>query len=450
MIDSTLTSPASSAVIAFVTTIHLALVLLRHHRSARRLARAPILIPSVLLTASPWFLTAPVWLAGALLAHIAWFVACETLLPSPVMSSAAAKVPPAAPRPVRAAPAAAGFVPAPVLAVLEETADIRTFRMLRPDGFAFAPGQFLNVRVNVDGKPLVRCYSISSAPESAGYLEISVKRQGVVSNLLHATIRPGSMLTVKGAAGRFVYPAGDDRPLVLVGGGVGITPLISMLRHAVAAEPTRPVTLLLSARTVADIPFRDELVTLRNRNPQVQVCLRVSRGTAAPGVDAGRIDDECLRRHVPEVANSIFMICGPLPMIDAMKAQLGRLGARAEDVRAEAFETAVAAAHEREELAQVIPIGTGARAAAPLSVTLSLTGRSVPVGRGQSLLEACEAGGVQTIPSSCRAGRCMTCRTRLVNGEVDCSSDSLDAEDRAAGYVLPCVAWPKSDCVIEA
>ena len=455
MFDSALTAPASSAVVAFVTTIHLALALLRQHRSARRIAQAPILLPSLFLTAAPWLLPAPAWLVIGLAVHIAWFVACERMLApvAPALAAAPPRQAAAAPSSsTRAAqpPAAGGFVPAPVLAVLDETADIRTFRLLWPEGFTFQPGQFLNVRVKVDGKPLVRCYSISSAPENIGYLEISVKRQGVVSNLLHATVRPGSVLTIKGAGGRFVYPAGDDRPLVLVGGGVGITPLISMLRHAVAADPARPVTLLLSSRTAADIPFRDELVAIRNRHPQVQLCLRASRDAAAPGVGAGRLDEECLRRHAPDAANSIFMICGPLPMIDAMKSLLQRLGARAEDVRAEAFEAAVAASRERDELAQVIPIAAGARATASYSVTLSVTGRTLPIGRGQSLLDACEAGGVDAIPSSCRAGMCMTCRTRLLEGEVDCSSDSLDADDRAAGYVLPCVAWPKSDCVLEA
>ena len=454
MLETAFSLPASSAVVAFVTTIHLALVLLRQHRSARRLAQTPILLPSLFLTVAPWLLPAPAWLAAGLLVHITWFILCERLLAPavPAAATVAARPVPVAASASSAArpPAPGGFVAAPVLAVIDETSDIRTFRLLRPEGFTFLPGQFLNVRVKVDGKPLVRCYSISSAPESSGYLEISVKRQGLVSNLLHSTLRPGSVLSIKGAGGRFVYPDGDDRPLVLVGGGVGITPLMSMLRHAVAADPARPVTLLFSSRTVAEIPFRDELATLRSRHPQVELCLRASRDVAAPGIGAGRLDEVCLRRHVPEIANSVFMICGPLPMIDAMKALLPRLGARPDDVRAEAFEAAVAASRERDDLAPVIPIAAGAHAGAGFSITLAVSKRTLPAGRGQSLLDACEAGGVDSIPSSCRAGMCMTCRTRLVGGEVECSSDSLDAEDRAAGYVLPCVAWPKSDCVLEA
>jgi ferredoxin-NADP reductase len=153
----------------------------------------------------------------------------------------------------------AEWVKTPVVAVFDETPDVRTFRMARPEGFEFKAGQFLTIRVRADGKEHVRCYSISSPPDARGHLEITVKRIGLVSGALHATVRPGSMLSVRPPGGAFVYPTGEDRPLVLIAGGVGITPLMSMLRHAIDAEPWRPVTLFYSVRTVEDIAFRDEL-----------------------------------------------------------------------------------------------------------------------------------------------------------------------------------------------
>jgi len=118
---------------------------------------------------------------------------------------------------------------------------------------------------------MVRHYSISSAPESADHLEISVKRQGTVSSALHATVGVGSLLPVEPPAGRFVYPAGDPRHLVLIAGGIGCTPLMSMLRHAVVRDPERPVTYLLSARTEKDVPFRAEISQLRQSHPQIRV-----------------------------------------------------------------------------------------------------------------------------------------------------------------------------------
>jgi len=465
---------ASSSTLAVASTLHATLLVLRQQRSVQSLSASTVLLPSLAFTGSPWLLAAPIWLAGGFLVHLAWFVACEKLLPAPV----AAKRPGAAARPAvaspaaaapapQAAPAAAGppsFQPVPVLAVFEETEDIKTFRMLRPDDFDFAAGQFLTVRVQVDGKPLVRCYSLSSSPEATGYMEISVKRQGVVSGMLHSTVRPGSTMTVKRPNGKFTYPEGDDRPIVFLAGGVGITPLMSMFRHAVASQPTRPVTLIFSAKTDKHITFRHELDHIVQRHPQAKVAIVTSGGPFAlvtggsqPGIAhfSGRINADLIGKLVPDIASTIFMTCGPGPMMEGMKELLASLGVPKDQIRYEAFEAAIATSKE-----ETVPgVRPARKAAAPLpmpaaagngaQLTLQQSGITVAVGGGQSLLEAAEAGGVE-LPSSCRAGVCLTCRTRLLQGEVDCDSDSLDADDRAAGYILPCIAYAKGHCVLDA
>jgi ferredoxin-NADP reductase len=457
---------APASVLALATTVHVSLLLLRRHLSARGPARAGVLVPSLALSAAPWLLPAPAWLAAGLVAHLGWYAACEKLFPKPAAPSrlaqasrspavAAVAAPAAAPSPMPPRTGAPGFQPLPVLAVFQETEDIKTFRVLRPDGFDFAAGQFLMVRVQVDGKPLVRCYSISSAPEATGYLEISVKRQGVVSGTLHSTIRPGSMLAIKGPNGRFTYPAGDDRPIVFLAGGVGITPLMSMFRHAVGAEPMRPVTLLYSVRNEKHIAFRHELDWIAERHPQAKVAVVTSEGPFPIGHFAGYIDEALVHHLAPDVAGSIFMICGPGPMMDAMRRLLASLGVPEPQVRYEAFEAAIAMSKdESAPAARAVP----QRAAAPAPVavagaeprlTLRQSGVTVAVQREQTLLEAAEAAGA-AIPSSCRAGVCMTCRTRLLDGDVDCSSDSLDEEDRSSGYILPCVSWARGDCALDA
>lgn len=341
----------------------------------------------------------------------------------------------------------------PVLAVFEETEDIKTFRMFRPEGFQHTSGQFLTVRVQVDGKPLVRCYSISSAPHTTGYLEISVKRQGVVSGMLHSTVRPGSTLSIKGPNGHFVFPAGDERPIVLLAGGVGITPLMSMLRHGVAAEPNRPVTLLYSVKTERDVAFRHELDWIVERHPQAKVVIVNSQGPFPIGRFTGHINEALLRKVVPEIMGTIFMICGPGRMMEAMKELLGSLGVPQSQVRYEAFEAAIAMAKDEPAAAPRAPAvlrHPAARATgAGQTLTLRQTGVTVPLSPDQSLLEAAEAAGAG-IPSSCRAGVCLTCRTRLLDGNVSCDSDSLDEEDRASGYILPCVSWAKGNCTLDA
>ena len=226
----------------------------------------------------------------------------------------------------------------PVIATFDQTRDIRTFRLARPRGFDFQAGQFLTVTVRINARRMIRRYSISSAPESTDHLEISVKRQGTVSSALHATVGVGSLLPVEPPAGRFVYPTGDPRHLMLIAGGIGCTPLMSMLRHAVVRDPGRPVTLLYSVRTVNDIAFRSELALLRRRHAHVRVGVTLTREDRRPGLLAGRIDEALLRRAAPEPANTLFYVCGPVPMIDEMKRVLLGLGVPASQIRWEVFE----------------------------------------------------------------------------------------------------------------
>ena len=480
-----LTLPTS--ILAFITTVHAAMVVLRIQRSAPGFPWA--VLPSVGFTVATWLFPSPVGLAAALGTHLLWFVACEKLMPMPQVATAAAPAarpaagpasgsrpgataarPPAAARASAPAakPAAAApvrpkdFVAAPVLAVLDETPTIRTYRIARPEGFSFEAGQFLTVRVQVDGKPHVRCYSISSAPETTGYLELSVKRQGLVSGMLHSVVRPGSNLMVKPPAGRFVYPASDDRPIVLVAGGVGITPLVSMLRHAVAADPTRPVTLLYSVRAENEVAFQDELALILRRHKQVRVAMTVSGATRSRW-RVGRIDQAMLEEHVPDaMQHSLFMMCGPLDMISGVRHTLEQLGVPPPQIRSEVFQAA-AAIGARPSPAEALPAlelepspeseseseSESAAASGTPHLVLVKSNRETDVAPSQTLLEAAECAGAE-IPSMCRMGVCGACRTRVVDGDVQCTSDALDDGDREAGYVLPCVSWAKSDCALEA
>ncbi len=407
-----LLEPASSAVLAAVSTAHLLLALLRRHRSAPR-RFSTVVIPGFLFVALPWVFPAPAALAAFFAGHLLWFAACERAYPPPD------PVPP-------------GYAEVEVLGIADQTEDIRTFRLRRPKGFEFKPGQFLTVQVKVGGKAMVRCYSICSPPESKDVLEISVKRQGAVSGALHATLRRGSTLFVRRPAGPFVYPGGDGRPLVLLAGGVGITPLISMLRHAVIADPERPVTLVLSVRTPEDVPFRAELTEIAARHPRARVVIAVTRGTAGPGMHAGHVDVDLLLRITGGPARAVYCICGPPPMIDGMRRLLASLGVPEPQVHAEAFQSAVDSA------------ASAGGASVPVNLRLEKTGRTVRVPPGRSLLDAAEAAGAE-IPFSCRAGVCQSCRTRLLAGEVDCEAPARDDQDRDRGYIYPCVAWAKTE-----
>ncbi len=442
-------SHQSTSVLAVATTLHIAVLLLRAHRNPSGRRYDLLLLPSVVFAATPWLFPSALGLIVGLIIHCAWFVACDRLVPMPAAAPEPRSAPPIASRPATTtAPAAAptGFVAAPVIGVFRETPDITTFRLTRPDGFDFKPGQFITVRIKIDGKPVVRCYSVSSAPESTGYLEVSVKKQGLVSGTLHATVRPGSLLEVRKPAGAFFYPDGDQRPVTLIAGGVGITPMICMLRHAAHADPNRTVTLLYSVHTQADIAFREELSWLARRQPNAKIVVTTTRGPHSTEYLSGRIDRAMLLEQVSDLKNNIFMICGPGPMIDAVTSILvSELGVDPGQVRSEAFEAAVAASTPHD------PAQSQAGPEQPETYELRLvaTNQTVPARTGTPLLEVCEAAGID-IPSACRAGVCGTCRTRLVAGEVSCRGDALDEGDLDNGYILPCVACAISDCALEA
>lgn len=415
--------------------------------------------------------------------HAMWYAACEmftqpfralTMAPAAASTRSSAPAPsPRAPTPAPVAPpstsqpakpkpvaktagsAQKGFIGVSVLATIKETPDIVTIRLERPEGFEFEPGHFVAVRIRVDGKDYVRCYSISSAPGARGYFELSVKRQGVVSNALHATARPGGRLFVRSPGGAFVYPAGDDRPIVLLAGGVGVTPLMSMLRHAVYTEPVRPIALLYSVRNEQDIAFRDELGSLSRRHPQLRIRVAASGGGARPPLYQGRIDEKLLRTTVPNIADSICFICGPEPMLNGMKALLSSLGVPAPQIRHELFQAAAAAAAGLPEDKKAPPPLSPEAAAESAAVADGFemrcvrSGRNVPVLPGQTLLDAADEHGIE-VPALCRTGVCGTCRVRVTEGSVDCQSTMLDADDVSQGFVLACVATAQTHCAVEA
>lgn len=212
--------------------------------------------------------------------------------------------------------------------------------------------------------------------------------------------------------------------------------MISMLRHAVKAEPGRPATLLYTARTEEDVAFRDELVLLAKRSPGVRVFVTLTRSEPKTGFLTGRMDAPQIARCVPDAGKAIHLICGPGPMIESLQEALGGLGVPPDRIRFEAFESAVATASEA--------VADGST----WEIRFAQSGSSTTVAGGTTLLDAAEVAGAP-IDSMCRAGTCGTCRTRLVSGKVEGEGKALKQKDREAGWVLTCVACPRSDCTLD-
>ena len=339
-----------------------------------------------------------------------------------------------------------------VARVVDESHLIRSFHLQPADGHALPPfeaGQHLPIRLQPagGGKPLLRSYTISSAPGEAT-LRLSVKREGQVSTHLHEQIGVGDVIEALGPRGRFGLDATARRPAVLIGAGVGITPMLAFLRHIVAEgfrhRRTRPTQLIQVAHDAERRAFADELRTLAQRGGDaVRVHTVLSDLTgAAPDALQGPLSIELLKRLLP-FDDHEFFLCGPGGFMQALYDGLRELGVRDARIQAEAFGPS---ALRRRPDAEAAPLTTAAPSAAPpaparqASVVFQRSGAAaVWTPAHGSLLEFAEGKGLAP-PFSCRAGHCGSCATRIVAGQV--SYARLPEWQPAEGEALLCCAVP--------
>ena len=330
-------------------------------------------------------------------------------------------------------------------ATFQETPDIRTFRLMPPSGepvpFTYLPGQFLTVEVPVGGKVVKRSYTIASSPTRPEYVELSIKRedQGVVSRALHDSLSVGDSLTVTGPSGVFTFTGDEEGSIVLVSGGVGITPMMSVIRYLTDRAWDGDIYLLHCCRTTDDFCFRDELEYLQRKHPRLNVTATMTRARGSAWVGpTGRFSAGLIRECVPEIASKLVHLCGPPPMMEALKGMLGELGVPQDRVKTEAFGPAKR------------PQATERPGAGAATVAFTASGKSVPIGPETTVLEAAESVGVD-IDNSCRAGTCGSCKVRLLKGRVSMDvEDALDDNDRRDGVILACQAKSEVDLEVEA
>src|SRR5262249_50612536 len=157
--------------------------------------------------------------------------------------------------------------------IFQETPDVKTFRLMNPLGgvlpFSYLPGQFLTITVPIDGKPMKRSYTIASSPTQHDYAEISVKHEqgGAVSGFLHDKLREGDLLDSSGPSGSFIFTGRECKCILLISGGVGITPLMSVIRYLTDRSWPGDIYLLYSIHHPQDQIFKEELEYLQRRNP---------------------------------------------------------------------------------------------------------------------------------------------------------------------------------------
>jgi ferredoxin-NADP reductase len=331
-----------------------------------------------------------------------------------------------------------------VAEVIEETPSTRTFVLAAPDGGApqleYRAGQHLTLVVEAGGSTQRRCYSFSTSPLTGGLPAITVKRvaDGVVSRHLHDRVHAGDTLSALEPTGDFTLETDPalSRHVVMIAGGVGITPLASLAETVLRAEPASRVTLLTGNRCEPEIIFRRRLDALAAEfGPRLIV--RHSLDDAPDGWTGlgGVLDGAQVLRAVGNVAADAWFVCGPEPMMQGVCATLAQAGVPRERIRTERFAYASATTTRIPDHAA--------------ELHFAKSGRRVTARAGQTILQAGLEAGID-LPSSCTMGGCGACKVRRLEGSVVMSEPNCLCEaERAAGYVLACCAYADTNLVIE-
>ncbi|MGI9088914.1 MAG: 2Fe-2S iron-sulfur cluster-binding protein, partial [Chthoniobacterales bacterium] len=319
----------------------------------------------------------------------------------------------------------------------------------------FFPGQYLTFNLDIPGqnKPAVRCYSLSESPRRDAY-RVTIKRipprdkncpPGLVSSFFHDQVKEGDILDVKAPSGQFYLDPAGTGGIVLIGGGIGVTPVLSMLNTLVAQNSHREIWFFHGIRNRAEHIMKEHLEAIAREHPNVhlQVCASKPDPDYQLGRDyhhEGRICVSLFQKLLPS-NNFDFYLCGPGPLMQDITEGLKEWGVPEKHVHYETF----GPSSVKKVAAVVAP---GAQVASGFAIQFKKSGKTVNwCGDHTSILDLAEANGIN-IPSGCRAGSCGTCQVAVFSGDVGYIEQS-DFETNP-GTRLTCIGAPKSDLVLDA
>jgi len=338
--------------------------------------------------------------------------------------------------------------------IRDETKTTKTFKLVAdPDSATrelayFRAGQYLSLKVDVNGARVTRPYSISSAPFEAlgagGFYEITVRRQqdGFLTPYIWDNWRAGTRVRSSGPCGVFYHePLRDSGKIVGLAGGSGIAPFRSMARAIVHGELDAELLLLYGSSDEDDIVFHHELAELEQKAPdKIRVVHVLScEGATLEGCERGFVSAELIRKHA-DFDNSSFFVCGPQAMYEFLEQELAKLDLPKRKIRREVYgeleDVTRSPGFPREVADQTFRLKAHVG-----GVSIEVPARAV-----EPLLVAMERANLAP-PSECRSGECGFCRTLLVEGEVYVSpeSDGRRAADKRFGYIHPCASYPITD-----
>jgi len=339
--------------------------------------------------------------------------------------------------------------------IADETHDVRTFVFSAEDGlpFNFEPGQFLTVLVEIDGQALTRCYTISSPPTRPYTLSITVKRVpgGVVSNWLHDNMQISKTLRAFGPAGSFTPVAHPSTKALYLSAGSGVTPLMAMTRAAFDLGLDRDIVFIHSARTPGDIIFRDELSSLvaEAENFRVIHICEDAGGQEDWSGPTGRLTLEILQRNVPDYREREVFTCGPGGYMQAAKDILRDAGHEPSRHHQESFNISAEISDATTQASAASKGATGSQTSTTYTLHLAKSGKSLAIDASQTILTAVKKAGI-AVASSCSQGICGTCKTKVLEGEVDMRHNGgIRQREIDKGMRLLCCSRPTSDLVLD-
>jgi ring-1,2-phenylacetyl-CoA epoxidase subunit PaaE len=322
------------------------------------------------------------------------------------------------------------------------------------DSFRFTPGQSIALRQVIGGEECRRNYSICSAPDEPEF-RIAVKQieGGRFSTWANSILKPGDQIEVMPPSGRFHTPMDPaaQRQYVAFAAGSGITPVMSIMKATLAAEPLSSFTLVYGNRDRRHIIFREELESLKNRYlSRMQVIHVLSRETTDTDLHSGRIDArKCAyidEKIIPFRGVHAFFLCGPEDMIHAIQECLQHRGVASERIHFELFHTSGGTATALSA-AGVTQADTALTASVSVRHDGIMTRFDLPY-NGETILQAALKKGID-LPFACKGGMCCTCRAKLVEGTVEMERNyALEPAEVEAGFILTCQSHPRSQQIL--
>jgi ferredoxin-NADP reductase/MOSC domain-containing protein YiiM len=342
-----------------------------------------------------------------------------------------------------------------------ESQTITSFYLVPEDGEplpVYLPGQFLTFKLNIPGhsKPVIRTYSLSDSPGHPDYYRVTIKREPLpedpsavsASNYFHKLVEPGSKLDAGAPRGEFFLDPKEETPVVLLSGGVGLTPMISMMNAVVESGSKRPVWFVHGTRNGIHHAMCKHMRRVAAENDNITVHIRYSqpRSEDLKGRDydsTGHVDLDLLKKLLPG-RDMDYFICGPPPFMKSLVKDLQEWGVLKDRIRFELFGPA---ALLQEGTRPKRPKKQRAEGETDLDVVFLQSGTTARWDpEDENLLSFAEGQGV--FPEySCRSGICHSCMYELLEGEVENVIEPLDPP--YPGQVLLCFSRPKSNLVID-